>query len=170
MTTSQYTRAATLVALLGLAAACADVTPPASRPALPPPSSTPPSGTPIETGGGFPALSRAGEIYGEAGAPYGDPASLQNHNGMLDVAIRPVQRRHIRAAVHERPRRVFRLQGHVRARERVGRIHLGGVEHRGDLWGATATVRGDTLHVAYNNIMMLSDFVDADDFRAAGTP
>ena len=169
MTTSQYTRAATLVALLGLAAACADITPPASRPALPPPSSTPPSGTPIATGGGFPALSRAGEIYWEAGAPYGDPASLQNHNGML--MSRFVLYNDGTFALQFMSGRVgfFDYKGsYVRADASVG-FTWEGWSTAGP-WGATGTVRGDTLHVAYNNIMMLSDFVDADYVRAAGTP
>jgi hypothetical protein len=167
MPTSPPPCAAALAALLGLAAACADVTPPAAPYAIPP--AAPPGPAAAPPGAGFPELARAGDVYAEAGTPYGDLATRQFHGGALTSRL-----------VLYRDG-TFGLQF---SSARFGPFEYGGSYVRSGAsitfgwagwstagpWGATATVRGDTLRVEYNDIMRLTDFVDGDYVRVAGTP
>ena len=156
-----------VAALLLLAAACADSTAPANRP--PAPATAPPAPVPVATvppaaAPGFPVLQRAGVTYTEVDAPYGYPGSTQYHGGQLES----------RFVLYDDGR--FALQF---SSPRFGFFEYGGwYERTGSQitfgwdgwslagpWGATGTLRGDTLHVAYNSVMQLTDFVDGDYVR-----
>jgi hypothetical protein len=179
MTMSRHAPAALIVLLSVAAVACSDSvtpalpsvpTPPSSVPATPPSSvpATPPSNVPASTAA-FPALSRAGDVYQELGTPYASAGSLTFHNGLL--ASRFILYRD----------GTFGLQF---VSGRFGFFEYGGSYVRADssvaltwdgwstagTWGTTVTARGDTLRIAYNQIMALSDFVDASYVRVAATP
>jgi hypothetical protein len=160
-----------LTALLVLSAACADSTGPArsTGPYTSPPPSVPVATVPAAPTPDFPTPQRPGVIYTEAGAPYGYAGSTQFHGGLLTS----------RFVFYEDGR--FGLQF---SSPRFGFFEYGGTYARAGSqitfgwdgwsvagpWGATGTVRGDTLHVAYNIIMQMSDFVDGDYVRASATP
>jgi hypothetical protein len=172
MTTRNYIRTAALVATVALligAVGCEDVvtTPSQSRPPSAPPTS-PPAG-PVASGGSFPDLVRAGEIYGELGAPYGYPASLQYHDGIL--ASRFVLYRDSTFGLQFSSGRFgfFEYRGSFVRTDSSITFNWEGWSTAGP-WGATAKIRGDTLHVVYNAIMMLTDFVDADYLRRGPAP
>jgi hypothetical protein len=157
-----------LAALLVLSAACADSTAPtrSNGPYTPPPP------LPVATvpkAPDYPSPQREGVIYTEVGAPYGYPGSTQFHGGV------PTSR----FVFYDDGR--FGLQF---SSPRFGFFEYGGTYARAGSqitfgwdgwsiagpWGASGTLRGDTLHVSYNTIMQLSDFIDGDYVRTPATP
>ena len=168
MTRSRTARLVAVAALLSAATACSDSTTPYS-PTAPPPPPVAPAGPPAVVSSGFPALERAGDIYAEVGAPYSYPASLQFHGGSI-----------VSRLVLYRDRR-FELQF---SSARFGFFAYGGSYVRTGAsidfswdgwstagpWGATGTVHDAVVHLGYNQVMQLTDFVDGDYALVPGTP
>jgi hypothetical protein len=158
--------------LLLLSAACSDSTAPVGRSVVPSTSSPTPAPVatvPTAAAPDFPALQRPGVVYAEVGAPYGDPASTQFHGGQL--ASRFVFYDDGRSGLQfSSPRFGFFEYGGSYARTDAQVAFVWDGWSTAGPWGATGTLRGDTLHVTYNLVMQLSDFVDGDYVRVRVAP
>ena len=153
--------------LLGLSTSCGSPSEPVTASGLPqangPPSippSMPPSAPPAAPPAfPFPGLSRPGAIYAEAYATYPGLASryvfYEDNSFELQFVSASLQ--------------FFKYAGRVNRTD--ARITFGwdGWSIAGP-WGATGTLRGDSLRVEYNLIMLHTDFIDGLYVRAPAAP
>ncbi len=173
-TTSTVRRRAVPLAIsLTLAAGgCSEPTPPvssdpptAAAPATPP--ATPPTSQPFPPAPPFPNLTRPGDIY------IGDPAIYQFifsfHQSQVasryvfyDDGTFGLQFSSVRWGFFEYPGRFIRADSLIM-------FDFGGRSTAGP-WDASGTVRGDSLMVRYNELMLHSDFADGWYVRASSTP
>jgi hypothetical protein len=141
-----------LCVLIILSTGCADATqsggptapPPASPPASPPTLNPPP----------FPALSRAGEIFRGPDSLYdffipSNGSHLASRYVLYDSTTFALQ-------FSSSNRGFSEYAGHYSSADSVLTFTFD-VESR---WGATGTLRGDSLIITYNDWAMMSDFMD----------
>jgi hypothetical protein len=144
-------------ALLSLSAGCKDAVQP-EPPVIEAPVAAP--APPLAAPPDFPALARPGEIYNEGAVSiYGYPGSDAYHDGRL-VSRYVLYQDSSFALQFSSPRSgIFEYLGRYSRADSVITFDWDGWSIAGP-WGATGTLRGDSLDVKYNIIMQLSDFVD----------
>jgi hypothetical protein len=166
------------VLALGLAAACADSTPlptalptapPASLPAAPVTPVTPVAPAEWAPAPPFPALTRPGTIYAAADSVYDSAFSVQYHGSRLGTRYVFYEDGTFGLQFSSANHGFFEYRGrYVQTDARVT-FDWDGWSTAGP-WGATGALRGDTLTVSYNVVMMLTDFVDGVYLRAPDAP
>ena len=153
--------------LLPIAAGCTDstqVVQPPDRGTPVPPITAPP--TPPVPALGFPSLTQSGQIYVapislyDAYASY-HGSSLPTRYVLYDDSTFTLQFLSARFGFFEYTGRYSRLNSQIT-------FTWNGWSTAGP-WGADGTLRGDSLSVTYNTIMMLTDFIDGT-YIHTGTP
>ncbi len=144
-------------ALLSLSAGCSDAVQP-EPPGIEPPVAAP--APPLAARPDFPALARPGKIYNEGAVSiYGYP--LVSRYVLYQDSTFTLQ--------FSSPKfGMFEYLGRYSRADSVITFDWDGWSIAGP-WGATGTLRGDSLDVKYNIIMQLSDFVDGVYVREQGT-
>ncbi|MGH7711628.1 MAG: hypothetical protein ACREOG_10100 [Gemmatimonadaceae bacterium] len=151
-----------------LLAGCEDSTQPVelpSRPLSPPPAV--PLPPPVQAAPGFPALTRAGEIYMGAEDIYDFFASY--HGGKLVSRFVFYADSTFGLQFSSLRFGFFEYGGRFTRADSIISFDWDGWSSAGK-WGATGTLRGDELSVKYNIIMALTDFIDGVYLRVRATP
>ena len=157
--------------LLPIAAGCSDSTQvvrPRDQGSNVPPVTTPvtPVTPPVPTSG-FPSLTQSGQIYVapvglyDAYAAY-HGSSLPTRYVLYDDSTFTLQFLSARFGFFEYTGRYSRLNSKIT-------FSWNGWSTAGP-WGADGTLRGDSLSVTYNTIMMLTDFIDGTYIHSSPTP
>jgi len=155
--------AALLGALLALTTACGDWTRP-----VPPP--TPPPGVPLVPPVGlppFPAVSGTAQVYVSTGSLN----QLYSGSYAENFASRFVLYADGTFSLQfvSRANGFFEYTGRYARTDSRITFDWDGWSSAGP-WGATGTLSGDILHVEYNDVMQMTDFIDGDYVRVAATP
>jgi hypothetical protein len=150
-----------LAALCGFSAGCADPTqrvtqPATNQPATNQPATNQPTTPPVALA--WPPLTRQATVYRASDALYRiGGLSAGSRFALYDDGTFALQFHGVQTTPME-------YRGRYTRTESVVEFDWDGWSIAGP-WGATGTLRGDTLNAKYNIIMILSDFVDGEYVR-----